>query len=309
MQTPSPFGRRLAAVLGAGALLGAAAPAAAHADRLETAAPGAANLATAAGYQAWSAPQPDGTHRLTIRRPDGTVLVPDIPAFGAPVDPAVGTSLGITPSGNDLAGRSLSVVYARCEGTSATEGCDIHRYDIFRNVEVRVDRLATRTYSETAPSVNFGTWAFARRGGTRPGTYAYFSSNGRLRRLTSTVALETAVSPTRAAFTYRSSRGGGVQVRRVSGEGGALVPAAGLAEVPRSVQVTRYRVGWLLPGPDATRVFQTSRFAGSGGPYTARVTEARTLPAGVTSAAGDASRLFGRYVDADGVKIIEPGIR
>jgi hypothetical protein len=70
-----------------------------------------------------------------------------------------------------------------------------------------------------------------------------------------------------------------VQVRRVSGEGGALVPAAGLAEVPRSVQVTRYRVGWLLPEAGATRVFQTSRFAGSGGPFTARVTEARTLPA------------------------------
>ncbi|CAA9467737.1 MAG: hypothetical protein AVDCRST_MAG13-191, partial [uncultured Solirubrobacteraceae bacterium] len=189
--------RRLAAVLGAGALLGAAVPATAAADRLETPAPGAANLATGGGFQAWSAPQADGTHRLTIRRPDGTVLVPDIPAFGAPVDPAVGTALGVTPSGNDLAGRSLSVVYARCAGASATEGCDIHRYDVFRDAEVRVDGLASRTYSETAPSVNFGTWAVARRGGPRPGTYAYFSGNGRLRRLTSTVALETAVSPTR----------------------------------------------------------------------------------------------------------------
>ncbi len=302
--------RRLAAVLGAGALLAAAWPAAAQADRLETAAPGAANLATAAGYQAWSAPQPDGTHRLTIRRPDGTVLVPDIPAFGAPVDPALGTTLGVSPAGNDLAGRSFSAVYARCAGASATQGCDIFRYDIFRGVEERVDRLSTRTYSETAPSVSLGTWAVARRGGPRPGTYAYFSANGRLRRLTSTVALETAASPTRVAFTYRSSRGAGVQVRRASGEGGALVPVAGLSVVPRSVQVTRYRVGWLLPGADATRVFQTRRFAGSGGPFPLEVVEApRTLPAGVTAAAGDASFLFRRYVDAEGVKTIEPSIR
>jgi hypothetical protein len=310
MQTFPTSSRRLAAVLGAGALLGAAVPAAAHADRLETPAAGAANLAASGGFQAWSAPQADGTHRLTIRRPDGTVLVPDIPAFGAPVDPALGTSLGINPAGNDLAGRSFSAVYARCAGASATQGCDIFRYDIFRGVEERVDRLSTRTYSETAPSVSLGTWAVARRGGPRPGTYAYFSANGRLRRLTSTVALETAASPTRVAFTYRSSRGAGVQVRRASGEGGALVPVAGLSVVPRSVQVTRYRVGWLLPGADATRVFQTRRFAGSGGPFPLEVVEApRTLPAGVTAAAGDASFLFRRYVDAEGVKTIEPSIR
>jgi hypothetical protein len=299
----------LAAVLAAGALLGAAVPAAARADALETAAPGAANLATSAGYQAWSAPQADGTHRLTIRRPDGSVLTPDIPAFGAPVDPALGTTLATRPAGNDLAGRSFSAVYARCEGSSTTEGCDIHRYDIFRDVEERVERLATRAYSETAPSVNFGGWAVVRRGGARPGTYSYSSFSDRLRRLTSTVALETAASAARLAFTYRSSRGYGVQVRNAAGTR-VLVPAAGLRDAPRSVQVTRYRVGWLLPGADATRVFQTRRFAGSGGPFPLEVVEApRTLPAGVTAAAGDASFLFRRYVDAEGVKTIDPSIR
>jgi hypothetical protein len=76
------------------------------------------------------------------------------------------------------------------------------------------------------------------------------------------------------------------------------------------VQVTRYRVGWLLPGADATRVFQTRRFAGSGGPFPLEVVEApRTLPAGVTAAGGDASFLFRRYMDAEGVKTIEPSIR
>jgi len=309
MQTPRLLPPRLAAVLGAGALLAAAVPAAAHADRLETSAPGAANLATAAGFQAWSAPQADGSHRLTIRRPDGTVFTPDIPAFGAPVDPALGTTLGVNPAGNDLAGRSFSAVYARCEGASTTQNCDIFRYDIFRGVEERVDRLSTRAYSETAPSVNFGKWAFARRGGARPGTYSYSSSSNRLRRLTSTVALETAASAARLAFTYRSARGHGVQVRDPAGTR-VLVPASGLQVAPRSVQVTRYRVGWLVPGADATRVFQTRRFAGSGGPHPLVVVEApRTLPAGVTSAAGDASFLFRRYVDAEGVKTIDPSIR
>jgi hypothetical protein len=155
--------------------------------------------------------------------------------------------------------------------------------------------------------VNLGTWAFARRGGERPGTYTYSARRDRLRRLTATVALETAVSPTRVALTYRSSRGGGVQVRRASGEGGALVAAAGLETTPVSVQVTRYRAGWLVPGDDATRVFQTRRFAGSGGPHPLFVAEApRTLPAGVTSATGDSSTLFRRYVDAQGVQVIDP---
>lgn len=304
-QTP----RRLAAALGAGALLAAGLPAAAHADQLETAAPGAANLAAGGGFHAWSAPQADGTHRLTVRRPDGTVLTPAVPAFRVPVDPSIGTALGINPAGNSLADRGLSVVYARCAGASATDGCDIYRYDLFRQVETRVPGLSTRASSETAPSVNLGRWTFARRGGARPGTYVYSAFRDRLTRLTSTVALETATSATRHAFTYRSSRGYGVQVRNPAGER-TLVPAAGLQEAPRSVQVTRYRVGWLLPGADATRVFQTRRFAGSGGPYPLEVVEApRTLPAGVTSAAGDTSYLFRRYVDAEGVKTIDPSIR
>jgi hypothetical protein len=302
--------RRLAAVLGAGALLGAALPAAAHADRLETAAPGAANLASGGGFQAWSAPQPDGTHRLTVRRPDGTVLTPDIPAFGAPVDPSIGTTLAMGAQGNSLADRGLSAVYARCEGDSATRDCDVFRYDLSREEESRVAALATPGASETAPSVNLGTWAFARRGGRRPGTYTYSARRDRLRRLTATVALETAVSPTRIAFTYRSSRGGGVQIRRASGEGRALVAAAGLQTTPVSVQVTRYRAGWLVPGADATRVFQTRRFAGSGGPHPLLVAEApRTLPAGVTSATGDTSTLFRRYADAQGIQVIDPPIR
>lgn len=64
-----------------------------------------------------------------------------------------------------------------------------------------------------------------------------------------------------------------------------------------------------MPGDDATRVFLTRRFAGSGGPFVLKVDEAaRTLPAGVRSAAGDASTLFDRYLDAAGVQRILPEI-
>ena len=49
---------------------------------------------------------------------------------------------------------------------------------------------------------------------------------------------------------------------------------------------------------------------GSGGPFTLKVDEApRTLPPGVTSAAGDTSSLFTRYLDAAGVQRIDPAIR
>lgn len=107
--------------LGAGLLL-AAAPA--QADSLETPVARAANLASAAGWQAWSAAQPDGTYRLQLRRPDGIVLTTAIRAFGAPVDPAIGT-LGGGDGINTPASRRLSAVYSRCAGRSALAGCDI----------------------------------------------------------------------------------------------------------------------------------------------------------------------------------------
>jgi hypothetical protein len=111
-------------------------------------------------------------------------------------------------------------------------------------------------------------------------------------------------------FTYSSSRGFGVQIRQSSGEGGTLVAASRQEQQPVSPQITRYRAGWLLPGDGATRVFQTRRFAGSGGPFVLTVDEApRTLPGGVRSAAGDSARLFARYLDGRGVQRIDPAIR
>ena len=296
--------------LGVGLLL-AAAPGA-NADTFETPVERGTNLAAAAGWQAWSATQPDGTHRLQLRRPDGTELTPDIPAFGAPVDPAIGTRGGADGI-NTPASRRLSAVYSRCAGRSALAACDVYALDLTKLTEGKVAALASKTYSETAASLTFGNWSFVRRGaGTRRGTYSYLE-RGRSRglvRLSPTLARETATSVGRMVFTYNSSRGFGVQIRQSSGDGRALVAAATLKQEPVSPQITRYRAGWLLPGDAATRVFQTRRFAGSGGPFTLKVEEApRMLPAGVRSAAGDASKLFQRYLDPRGVQRIDPAIR
>jgi len=124
------------------------------------------------------------------------------------------------------------------------------------------------------------------------------------------LALETATSISRMAFTYSTAKGFGVQIHQASGKGRPLVAASGPDTAPISPQITRYRAGWLIVGDDATHVFTTRRFAGSGGPFTLKVEEAsRTLPAGVRSAAGDASTLFERYLGADGVQRIDPAIR
>ena len=295
------------ALLAVAAGLLAAAPA--QADRLETPVDGGANLAAAGGWQAWSAKQADGANRLQLRRPDGTVTTPDIPAFGAPVDPAIGTRGGADGT-NTPASRRLSVVYSRCAGPSSLSGCDVYALDLTTLVEARVPALSSRTYSETVPTLTFGNWSLVRRGGgPRPGVYSYSERRG-LTRLTATLGRETATSQSRTAFTYRTARGFGLQIRRSSGGGSPLVAATGLDRLPVSPQLTRYRAGWLLPRPDATRVFQTQRFAGSGGPFTLTVREApRTLPAGVLSAAGDSSTLFERYLDAAGAQRIDPAIR
>ncbi|MDQ3630318.1 MAG: hypothetical protein M3417_03385 [Actinomycetota bacterium] len=304
--------RTSTAFLALGAGLALAGAPAARADTLETPAVGGANFTSAAGWQAWSAPSTDGTHRLRLRRPDGTVLTPEIPRFGAPADPAIGTRGGADGI-NTPASRRLSAVYSRCAGSSTLAGCDVYALDLTTLVEERVHALASKTYSETVPSLTFGNWSFVRRGGgTRKGTYSYLE-RGRSRglvRLSPTLARATASSLGRMAFTYNSGRGFGVQIRQSSGEGGTLVAAARLEREPVSPQITRYRAGWLLPGDGVTRVFTTRRFAGSGGPFELVVDEApRTLPATARSAAGDSATLFSRYLDSRGVQRIDPAIR
>jgi hypothetical protein len=294
--------RTLRASLLAAALLAATATAA-GADTLVTAVPGARNLSADGGYQAWAAPAAGGRWRLTVRAPDGLVTTPPIADFGAPPRPQIGSTQFA------VAGRRLLAVYSRCQGTSAIAGCDVYAYDLRAGTEEKIAKLSSRTYSETAPSIELGRLAFVRRGGgPRPGLYYWaLGSSAAPRRLSTTLARETANNSTRVAYTYNSSRGGGVAVRQLSGHGSVLVPVSRLPVVPRSPLLTRYNAAWLLQDG---RVQATLRFAGSGGPFELRVVDAkRALPATTDSLGLKSDRTSAPYyLDAEGLKLTAPPI-
>jgi hypothetical protein len=294
--------RTLVPAVLAAALLASAA-AAAGADTLVTAAPGARNLTANGGYVVWAAPADGGRWRLTVRAPDGTVTAPAIADFGAPPRAQIGST------GFAVAGRRLLAVYSRCEGASAIAGCDVYGYDLRAGTEERIAKLSSRTYSETAPSLELGRLAFVRRGGgPKPGVYYYaLGSTAAPRRLSPTLARETANNGTRVAYTYNSSRGGGLAVRQLSGHGSALVPASRQPAVPRSPLLTRYNAAWLLQDG---HVQATERFAGSGGPFELRVVEAkRALPASTDSLGLNNDRTSAPYyLDAAGVELTAPPI-
>jgi hypothetical protein len=279
----------------------AATAATASADSLVAAAPGARNVAANGGYLVWAQPAAGGRWRLAVRAPDGTVTTPPIADFGAPPAAQIGST------GYAIAGRRLLAVYSRCQGASALAGCDVYAYDLRAGTEARIAALSSRTYSETAPSIELGRIAFVRRGGgPRPGLYYYtLSSNTAPKRLSTTLARETATNGTRVAYTYNSGRGGGLAVRRLSGADGVLVPVARQPAVPRSPLLTRYNAAWLLADG---HVQATKRFAGSGGPFQLQVVEAnRPLPAGTNSLALNHDRTTAPYyLDADGVKVAAP---
>jgi hypothetical protein len=231
------------------------------------------------------------------------VTTPAIADFGAPPRAQIGST------GFAVAGRRLLAVYSRCQGTSALAGCDVYGYDLRAGTEERIAKLSSRTYSETAPSIELGRLAFVRRGGgPRPGLYYYaLGSTAAPRRLTTRLARETATNGTRVAFTYNSSRGGGLAVRRLSGASGVLVPVSRQSAVPRSPLLTRYNAAWLLQNG---RVQATERFAGSGGPFELRVVAAkRALPATTDSLGLNNDRTSAPYyLDAEGVKLTAPPI-
>jgi hypothetical protein len=279
----------------------AATAASAAADSLVAAAPGARNLTGNGGYLVWAQPAAGGRWRLTVRAPDGTVTIPALADFGAPPAAQIGST------GYAIAGRRLLAVYSRCQGASAIAGCDLYAYDLRAGTEERIAALSSRTYSETAPSIELGRIAFVRRGGgPRPGLYSYsLASKAAPKRLSPTLARETATNGTRVAYTYNSSRGGGLAVRRFSGDGGVLVPVARQPAVPRSPLLTRYNAAWLLQDG---HVQATERFAGSGGPFQLRVVDAkRALPATTSSLALNRDRTSSPYyLDAEGVKLAAP---
>jgi hypothetical protein len=274
-----------------GVLLLAAAPLAlapaAHADRLIISAPGAKNLAAGGGWRAWAAPTANNRWRLVTRAPDGTIRPATIRDFGAAPDPSIGSTT-FAP-----AAKRIVAVYSRCRGSSATDGCDVYQYDLAAGTERKLNAISTRGDSETAPSIAVGAYGFARRG-SRPGTYT--AHGGRIHRVDSAVARETAMAPSRIAYRVGHrvmlSQLDGRHRRTIASDFGVF-----------SVVVTRYRVGWLQRAGHRSLAFMTDRIRSSGA-VTIRH-GSHDLPASTQSAVTDSRRIV-EYLGATGIKRADP---
>ena len=280
-------------------LIAALAAAPAGADTLLVPAPGAKNLAWSGGYTAWAAPKPDGRWQLVVRTPDGTVMTPAIADFAAPPDPSIGSDRGA------ISGRRLLAVYSRCAGRSTIRGCDVYAYDLKAGGEERVNALATNAYSEVAASIVGGNWAFVRRGGARNGIYKY-SAGHSTRRVSSRVPREMASNGTRVAYTYSSSQGGGLAIRRLSGEGSPLSIVSRLDTVPFSPQLTRFHAAWLVRAGAGVKAQATTRFTRHGVDVVEVRDAARAIPASTDSIAVGSSISRVLLLDAEGVKQPSP---
>ncbi len=257
-------------------------PGAAAADAPVAMAPGAVNVAAGGGYVVWSQPGEDTGWQLVVRAPDGTVARPAVRDFSGPPQVSIGSDRFA------IDGRRLLAVYGRDDG-------DLYAFDLRTGTERRVRGMSSRAYRESAPSIENGDWAFVRTGGARNGLYAATARRGPHRIATDRPA-RTQTNGSRVAYATSSA----VVVRRLSG--GAPLRFA-TRERARSVVLTRYRVGWLLSGG---RVFQTTRLAGSGGPFAPKVTAAaRPLPASTQSLAIERGRIA-LFTDAAGVGRIDP---
>ena len=254
------------------------------------------------GWLAWAQPAGLGRWQLVVRSPQGVITTPAIHVFGAAPDPRIGSDRF------GASGRRLYVVYSRCSGTSAIAGCDVYRYDLVAGTEAKVTAISTAAASETAPSVRSGQWSFVRRGAgaSRPGVYVY-TPRGGARRLSSVLARETVLSASRVAYAYNSSRGGGVAVRRLSGEGGVVLATTGEAAVPSSLVGTRYKFGWLLPAADAgVSVNWTSRL--SGGTTSVTVRSGKRELSDSTNSITTNDHVPDKYLDDAGISTLSPAL-
>jgi hypothetical protein len=252
------------------------------------------------GWLAWAQPAGLGRWQLIVRSPQGVITTPAIRVFGAAPDPSIGSDRF------GASGRRLYVVYSRCSGTSAIAGCDVYRYDLVAGTETKVTAISTATASETAPSVRSGQWSFVRRGAgaSRPGVYVY-TPRGGARRLSSVLARETVLSASRVAYAYNSSRGGGVAVRRLSGEGGVVLATTGESAVPSSLVGTRYKFGWLLGAGDAgMSVNWTSRL--SGGTTSVTVRSGKRKLSASTNSITTNDHVPDKYLDDTGIFTLSP---
>ena len=263
-------------------------PSAAHADVLLAPAPGATNLAAAGGWMAWAAPAGDTGWQLVVRAPDGTLSTP-VAGFASPPAPSIGSG------GFDERPRPIYAAYTRPDATG--DDTDVWRLDLRTGREARLPSAATDRFRESAPSLQYGTFTFVRRGGPREGVFLR-RRNGRLRRVSGDTPATTAFNGSRVAY----AKGRSVVVHRVSGIGRPIVQRT--PGVPRSVQLLRYRAAWLLGGG---RVFQTGPFGGSGTTYPAGNADEgqRPLPLSTRSVAFEGARLR-LFVDDEGVKRAVP---
>jgi hypothetical protein len=279
------------------AVLALAAPAA-SADSLLVDAPGARNVHQAGGHTAWV--QPEGRlWRLVVRGPDGTVTRPDVAPFGSAPDPTVAAarearSPALVPY----------VVYARCEGTSALLGCDVHRLDLRTGRETRVPGASSPRVSETAPGAAGNVITFVRRGPgvARRAKGVHYTRLGRgdVRRVSDTLARETATNGTRVAYNGRTT----VVVRRLAEPREGAIVFRG-EEDPGSLLLDRYRVAFLVRGAE---VRESGRFGGSGDPTTTELNAGRRPLTETTNSIALLGGEIRLYADANGVKRVEPDL-
>jgi hypothetical protein len=128
------------------------------------------------------------------------------------------------------------------------------------------------------------------------------------RRVSPAIARELATNQSRVAYSYRSARGDGLALRRVTGRGDALTLAARAGQPLRSPVMSRYSVSWLAfeEGGEGPRVFRR-RFGGHA-PTGPRTEADRRLPADTDSIAMTGS-VVACYLAADGVWTVSPPLR
>jgi hypothetical protein len=287
----SRLGRLLAAVIACTAAATVIAPTA-EADSVLVRDSGARNLASGHSYLSWARPRTDGRWRLVVASGSG-VTVPRIPSFGAAPDPAIGRYRG-----------RVVIAYSRCAGRSALRSCDVWAYDVRNHSERRVTALASRSYSETAPDLDAdGRWSFVRRSGRRNGVYA-MSGSTPVRRLTSHVARETAVTPYYVAYvdpTPYTSSGCCTIVRatRRTGSPRTLSFGSPLGVTPHALVSVGDRAFWLNTPQQASGTIPLDPRAG--GHRDVTTSAAYDLPATTQSIAASGGDVD-LYVDAEGIK-------
>ena len=130
------------------ACLAAAAAPAAHADEPVAEVLRDTPLAAYGGWAAWSRAEGD-RYQLVFRDPQGTTVVPTLPASSKPYD----VSLGPDANGNVVA------VYQRC----FSDDCEIRRLSTASGREQKLDSIDSPRYREATPSIWRSTVVFTRR--------------------------------------------------------------------------------------------------------------------------------------------------